>query len=119
MLNKQEILLVEDDSAVASWIMKRLNELENVSLIRQAKTYSQAIQFLKEFNPGKIILDLNLPDRSGTDIIKFISQEKIGTAIFVFSMNKELKNVCLRLGARAFFYKGTDAEKLIQTISLD
>ena len=44
---------------------------------------------------------------------------KFSTKVFVFSVNTELKNICLRYGAAAFFDKANDFDKLIETIKGD
>ena len=63
-----------------------------------------------------IILDLNLPDGNGIELLKWVKEKQIETKVYVFSTSIELKLLCLKYGTFAFFDKAKDFNKLIETL---
>lgn len=67
-MNKPQILVVEDDSAIGNLIATTL-ETQNYQYHR-AKTGAGAVMDALTFRPDVMLLDLGLPDMDGVDIIK-------------------------------------------------
>jgi DNA-binding response OmpR family regulator len=116
MKKELDILLVEDDFEIGSWLKKRISELENINSLHWESNLSGAKNAIYN-NPDIVILDLKLPDGNGIEILRTIKEEKLTTKVYVFSVNSELKKICLRLGADQFFDKSTDIEKLIEILN--
>ena len=111
-----DLLIVEDNPFIGESIVNAAKEHSSIGVLRLTETLQEAISFLNTDNFGVIVLDLNLPDGSGLELLKIIKEKQIITKVFVFSVNTELKNICLRYGASAFFDKANDFDKLIETI---
>ncbi|TQV84374.1 hybrid sensor histidine kinase/response regulator [Aliikangiella coralliicola] len=87
-LNKEnkrvEILAVENDQATL-YALKKLFEKENVN-IRGIDNGYQALEELKNTSYDAMILDLNLPDISGFELLEKTSQEKIELpTVFIYT----------------------------------
>lgn len=117
MIGEMDILLVEDDFEIGKWLEKRMSKLENVKSIRWETNLGGAFNAVVKNNPDIIILDLKLPDGNGIDLLKKIREEKIQSKVYVFSVSRELRRTCLRLGADNFFDKSTESDKLLECIS--
>ena len=111
-----DVLIVEDNPFIGESIVNAAKEHSGIGALHLTETLQEAISFLNVTNFGVIVLDLNLPDGSGLELLKMIKEKQIKTKVFVFSVNTELKNICLRYGASAFFDKANDFDKLIETI---
>jgi DNA-binding NarL/FixJ family response regulator len=59
---------------------------------------------------------LKLPDGNGIQLLKLLKDKKIETKVFVFSISTELKRVCLKYGAFAFFDKAKGFDELIAAL---
>ena len=116
MLRKINVLLIEDDFEIGKWLEKRIMELSNIKSFNWETSIEKALIALSLNNPDVIILDLNLPDGNGIDLLKKIKSIKNNSKVFIFSVNNELRKTCLRLGADCFFDKTTDSEKLIESL---
>ncbi|MFN0728376.1 response regulator [Polaribacter gochangensis] len=110
------LLIVEDNSFIGKKILKATKELNTIVDIRLAESIQEAIAFLNEMKFKFLILDLKLPDGNGIEILKHFKEKKIEKKVFVFSISTELKNICLKYGASAFFDKSKDFDKLIEAI---
>ncbi|WP_462318865.1 response regulator [Marinilabilia sp.] len=118
MTCQHNILLIEDDARIASWISQKLNKLDNVGSLRWTSTLAESLEALDSQLPDIIILDLTLPDGNGTDVLKKIRNENLPVRVLVFSMNAGMRGVCRRLGAHAFFDKADEGEQLIRYVSM-
>jgi len=69
-------------------------------------------------NPQVLVLDLNLPDRSGLEVIKDLRARLPNLAILVVSMypEEQFARRVLRAGARGYLIKDESPELLLQAI---
>lgn len=69
-MNKEiSILLVEDDPVACKEIIEYIEELDDISLIGITNNSTKAIDYVKDFLPDAIILDLELHKGSGNGLI--------------------------------------------------
>lgn len=115
-LKQNNLLIVEDNSFIRNNLLKAVKSFNGIDKICFAMSLQEATSILKEIDFKLIILDLKLPDGNGLEILKAQKEKKTETKIFVFSISTELKRMCLKYGAVAFFDKATDFDKLIETI---
>jgi response regulator of citrate/malate metabolism len=114
--NQFSLVLVEDDAEIGSWINEKLKQLDNVAPFHWATSVSETMEILQDHIPDVIILDLKLPDGNGIEILRNIRQKGLKVKVIVFSINTGMKNVCLRMGAHAFYDKGSGSEDLIRDL---
>jgi len=108
---KYKILIVEDNKKLASLFREALgNQFETyiASNLKQANSYLKGIQ--------GILLDLQLPDGEGLDLIRPAQEANLSCVIIVVtaygSIQKAVK--ALKLGAADFLEKPVDLEALAQ-----
>lgn len=82
------ILLVEDELNLAREVSEYLNDFGYQCF--HTDTYSGALEFLSKKEFVLILLDLNLPDGNGVDLIEYIKKKKINSGIIILSAVDEL-----------------------------
>lgn len=87
---KNKILLVEDDSDIILWVEEYLKEFG--FSITVVDTVTDAIAYLGQNHYDVVLLDLNLPDYSGYEVLKYVSKSHPDLPIIVASGNDEQKN---------------------------
>lgn len=112
----QNLLIVEDNSFIGKKILNATKNISNIESVCLTESLLEASNLLEKNNFNFIILDLKLPDGSGLEILKTLKQKQIETKVFVFSISTELKHICLKYGATAFYDKAKDFDKLIEAI---
>ncbi len=73
LLGASTILLVEDDDNIAQFM--RLSLLKQGYQIVRVATIAEATDILSRSRPGLILLDLNLPDGNGLDILQYLKEQ--------------------------------------------
>ncbi len=110
------LLIVEDNPFIGKKIFNAAKEVSGIEHIYITESLQEATSFLNETNFKLVILDLNLPDGNGIELLKWLKEKKIESKVFVFSASTELKKICLKYGAFAFFDKASDFDELIEAL---
>lgn len=90
--------------------------MNNIESVCVSETLQEALSILKKTNFKFITLDLKLPDGNGIEVLKKLQEKNTETKILVFSISAELRHVCLKYGAFAFFDKAIDFDNLIDAL---
>jgi len=112
VLKKNQILLIEDDIESAVYLQEFLNERGLSTDI--FTTITDAIFRIKFNNYSLILLDLNLPDYEGYEILKFLNSEKFNIPVIVTSgyADTQTKIKTFRFGASDYLVKPIDPVEL-------
>lgn len=109
---KYNVLLVEDDDKAAFLIKDFLKayDLE----IDIANTVTSAISNIKFKKYSLILLDINLPDFDGFEVLKFLNKNKVNIPVITMSAysDKNSKLQAFKLGANDYMVKPIDIEEL-------
>jgi len=113
---KKKVLVVEDDVRIGQKILVETKNIECVTGVKLATSIKEAIKSLDDEFYEIIVLDLNLPDGNGIQLLRWLKEKQIQTKVLVFSINKELKRLCLQNGAYSFYDKSKDFDLLLADI---
>jgi DNA-binding response OmpR family regulator len=111
------ILIVENEPEIFQWLNSRL-ESENVDLYWKTGS-SEALTFLEENPVDIIILDLLLSEGNGLEILQSARSRTPSIRIYIFSLNKAMRGICLRGGADGFYDKSEDGDVLVELVRGD
>lgn len=110
------ILLVEDNESIIKGLAYAFQK-QNFVLISKT-TFSASLEYLYEFTPDLIILDVTLPDGNGFDLFKNVISKKEIPTIFLTAIDDENDIVnALNLGAEDYMTKPFSTKELIARIN--
>jgi len=109
------ILIVEDDESMRDTLEVFLKKDYRII---QADTGEEALEKLKENEIQIALIDIRLPDISGTEILKTIKRERPYMECIVMSAinDAETSAECFKIGALDYFTKEFDYDILRQRI---
>ncbi|MBI4082493.1 MAG: sigma-54-dependent Fis family transcriptional regulator [Candidatus Lambdaproteobacteria bacterium] len=99
-LNK--ILIVEDDPAMQATLDQALRR-EDYGLFL-ASSFREGAQFFEAENPDVVLLDINLPDRSGRELFEHLRAQDDEAVIIVLTAFPDLRSAVAMMKAGAFDY---------------
>ncbi len=78
-----KILIVDDHEIIRKMLISMLETIEGVEGIEEAEDVAGGIQVLKEQTIDIVILDLNLGNGSGFDIIDYAQRDRLGAKFVI------------------------------------
>lgn len=102
----EEILIIDDSEHIASLLANHvLPELGFTAIV--AHTGRQGLQRIRSCLPDLILLDLQLPDTSGLDLLRMIAQEGYDVPVILMTAHgsESIAVEAFRLGARNYLIK--------------
>ena len=107
-------LIIEDHLLFAQALSELISAIDNLTCCGILTKGENAVSEIVEKNPDIVLLDLNLPDINGIEIIKQIRKSGIQTPILVISMliDPIIVGKALEAGANGFVPKNTSIEEL-------
>lgn len=111
------ILVVEDEARLRQVIV--LNLLARGRLVREAATAIDAVAAIREERPDLLLLDLNLPDRSGWDVLRELRQERIEVPTVVVSAVRAVPSRLAEFHPLAYLPKPFPLEALLRLVAAD
>ena len=112
------ILLIEDHPIVRDACRLLLRDRPDVA-VQEANTGADGERLCAAENPDVVVLDLNLPDCGGLDLLRRLRAADPTRRVIVFSMheNPSLVVRALDAGARGYVTKSDDPEALAEAIA--
>jgi len=110
-----EVLVVEDSSAMRSFIASTIEEIEGVS-VTEAESGFEALKELPRCEFDLIITDINMPDINGLELVRFIRGndrfKKTPLIIVSTESSQRDRERGLALGANSYLVKPFEPEAL-------
>jgi DNA-binding NtrC family response regulator len=116
MTAKPRLLLVEDTPSILHLYHEFLARLD-VELI-DAATGAQALAVLRETIPDAVLLDIELPDTNGIEILRSIRARNLPSAVIVVTAHGSVNTAveAMREGAYDFIVKPFAPDRLLVTV---
>jgi DNA-binding NtrC family response regulator len=112
MKNRGRIFLLDDEELIVSMLSKALKK--DGHEVRSETSTHDIIQKIKSFTPDIVLLDINLPDRNGIDILKEIRDNGIITQVVMLTADDTAETAvkAMKLGAADYLTKPFNREEL-------
>ncbi|RYF51825.1 MAG: response regulator transcription factor [Cytophagaceae bacterium] len=113
------ILIVDDHPLVLSGCRSLLESLPNVEILGEVTEKSGFSSYQRQ-RPSIIIVDVNLPDLSGLELLRKIRKIDADAKVIMLSMHEDPGIVvrALELGAKGFISKSDDPTTILEAVKL-
>lgn len=113
-----KIILVDDHPVVRETLALRISQEPDMEVCAAVGSKAQAIAAVQQHRPDLAVLDMNLPDGHGLDLIKEINACAPDVRMLVFSMHDEqlYGERALRAGAQGYVMKSEPPDAVIAAI---
>jgi len=110
--------MVDDHSLIRAGFRKIIEAEQDISIIGEAGNAKDFLNLFASAECDIVVLDINLPDKSGIELIKDIKAIKPKMHVLILSMYPEERYAirCFKAGASGYISKEFAAEKMIQAI---
>jgi len=117
-MSKENNVLVCDDDETLCYLLKE-QLLEEGFAVHTVYDGKDAIDAVKSKNYDVLLLDLNMKEVSGEDVLKFVSGYSSSLQVIILTAQSDIKKAinCIKMGAYDFISKPYDFDDLILTIN--
>ena len=112
MKAKARIFLVDDDELIVSMLSRLLKS--SGYEVRTATTTEGIVKKIREWSPTVVFLDIRLPEKSGVDILRELSEQGVRTQVVMLTADDtaETAVTAMKLGAVDYLTKPFNIEKI-------
>jgi two-component system invasion response regulator UvrY len=112
------VLIVDDHDVVREGVKQMVSETGDILAAGEARRGADALELLRTEQYDVVILDLNLPDRPGLDVLTLMRALAPTVPVLVFSMHEQpsYASRALKGGATGYVSKNSAREHLVAAI---
>jgi len=112
------VLLCDDHAMVRRGLRDTLADCIDMQVVGESGNYAELKEHLRATACDVLILDINLPGRSGLEVLASLRESQSTVRVLVVSMFSEDQYAirCLRAGAHGYLNKAGDPAELVEAV---
>lgn len=113
-----QVFLADDSSLIREKLCNLITTLPNTHVCGEAESAAETITLVQSNPPDVIILDIDLKQSSGLEVIAVLHQSHPDVIIAILSIHpvRDLGAHCLKLGATHYFEKGETFDPILKLL---
>ena len=119
-----DVILCDDHALIRRGVRDTLCDASDIQVVGEAGDYGELRTLMRKLGAGRaspcdvLVLDINLPGRSGLDALAALKDEGSPVKVLVVSMYPEDQYAlrALRAGAYGYVNKGGDPQTIVQAV---
>ena len=110
------VLIADDNASVREGLREVISGEDDLVLVGVAADGAEALRLITERRPDLAVLDNDMPQRKGLDVLRAVHETMPQTAIVMFTLDDSIREVALEAGAVAVLTKDTPIDTLLTEI---
>ena len=112
------VILCDDHALIRRGIRDTLSDAPDIQVVGEASDYPELRTLLRGTACDVLVLDINMPGRSGLDVLAVLKDEGATVKVLIVSMYPEDQYAirALRAGAYGYVNKGGDPQQLVLAV---
>jgi DNA-binding NarL/FixJ family response regulator len=112
------VVLCDDHAVVRRGIRDTLAEAVDIQVVGEAGSYAEVRELLRGTPCDVLVLDVNLPGRSGLEVLSTLRETGSPVKVLIVSMYPEDQYAirCLRAGAQGYLNKAGNPQDLVTAV---
>lgn len=117
-MNEITIIIADDHPVVRQGLRQTIEIEEDIKIVAEAEDGKKALEVVKKFQPKIAILDINMPELDGFDVVRALQDCNLETEIIFLTIHRdEIRfNEAIDLGAKGYILKQSAVEDIITCI---
>jgi len=113
-----QVLIADDHPIVRNGIRNILEPAVGITVVGEAESGQQALEMIETLHPDVVLLDMQLPDISGIEVVKKVGEAGILVRILGLSTydDNEYISQLLSLGASGYLLKEEVPETIVEAV---
>ncbi len=117
-MKKQRILLVDDHEVVRLGLKALLDRHPQFEVVAEAGTAREALNYVEQYSPDVVVMDIRLPGGSGIDACEKITESYPNTQVIMLTSyaEDEMLFSAIRAGAAGYVLKQIGGDDLVRAL---
>jgi len=114
----RSILIADDSAQVRQSLARMITCFSHLSVVGEATNGQEALVLIRQLQPDIVVLDLEMPELSGLEVLAAIKSENLKCTVMMFTGQTEenYRQKCLAMGATHFFEKATQVSEFLTAL---
>jgi two-component system nitrate/nitrite response regulator NarL len=115
-----KVMLVDDHPLFREGVRARLSMCDEIVLVGEAENGRQLLEKLDDLRPDVVLMDINMPEMNGMDVLEVVAEKKSYTKFIILSMHDDKEYIIpvIRLGAYGYMLKDVSGDEMIKAITV-
>ena len=115
-----EVMIVDDHKMIREGLKQLLELDKTISVVGMAADGEECISLLKKKSVDVLLLDINMPNKNGLEILKEIKNLKISVKVIMLTVHNEVDYLLktIEIGADGYILKDAGSAELIHAIQM-
>ena len=113
------ILVIDDHPLFRKGVIQLIQMAQGFNIVGEASSGEEGIELAYALHPDMILLDLNMKDMNGIDVLKVIKAAGIESRVIMLTVSDHADDLvaALRAGADGYLLKDMEPEELLASIT--
>ncbi|WP_068242530.1 response regulator transcription factor [Hydrotalea flava] len=114
MAKNLKVLLIDDSTIILTVMSEVLASISCVASIKTSSAPVQALQTIEEFKPDVLLLDINMPEKNGIEVLKEVKEHYPAVKVIMLTNHSTeyYRNTCYNIGAYHFIDKANEFDQI-------
>ncbi|MDP3123866.1 MAG: two-component system response regulator NarL [Thiobacillus sp.] len=114
----QRILIVDDHPLFRKGVIQLIQAAPEFHFVGEAPSGREGIQLARSLHPDMILLDLNMKDMNGVEVLKTLKDDGLDARIIMLTVSDQAEDLmaALQAGADGYLLKDMEPEDLMQQL---
>lgn len=119
-MSRIKVLIADDHQLMRQGIMQLIEMDEDIIVIGEAKDGNECLSMLKKAKPDVLLLDINMPNKNGLDVLRKLKEKKKKCKVLVLTIHNETEYLlnAIEAGADGYILKESGFEELREAIHM-
>lgn len=113
---RTRILIVDDHVAVREGLKSLIGEYDDLEIVGEAADAEEGLRLARRHHPDIIVLDNEMPGRSGIDVIRELRDGVPLARVVMFSLDGAVRERAIAAGAHAFVVKDAPMPEILAAL---
>jgi DNA-binding LytR/AlgR family response regulator len=114
-MQKLRVVIADDERPARLFLRNILAEFQDVEIVAEAENGAEALEMIKQTKPDLALLDLQMPELTGLDIVKALKKTQLPLLAFVTAYD-EYAVQAFEINAVDYLLKPVDKQRLRETL---
>ena len=115
-MNKLRIIIADDERPARFFLKALVEEFEDAEIVGEAENGAEAVEIIKNLKPDLALLDLQMPEMSGLEVVKSLSKTQLPLVAFVTAYD-DFAVQAFEVNAVDYLLKPVEKERLRETLN--